>query len=34
MKGVSDLKREELDEYNIPLEEWEKRVELKKKSKL
>ena len=34
MKGVSDLKREELDEHNIPLEEWEKRVELKKKNKL
>lgn len=34
MKGVSDLKREELDENNIPLDEWEKRVELKKQNKL
>ena len=34
MKGISDLKREELGEHNIPLEEWEKRVELKKKNKL
>ena len=30
MKGVSDLKREELDENNIPLDEWEKRVALRK----
>ncbi len=34
MKGVSDLKEDELDEYNIPLEEWEKRIELKKKNKI
>ena len=34
MKAVSDLKESELDEYNIPHEEWEKRVELKKKNKL
>jgi len=34
MKAVSDLKEDELDEYNIPLEEWEKRVELKKLNKL
>lgn len=30
MRRVSDLKQEELDEYNIPLDEWEKRVKLKK----
>ncbi len=34
MKAVSDLKESELDEYNIPHEEWEKRVELKKQNKL
>jgi hypothetical protein len=34
MKPVSDLKQEELDEYNIPLDEWEKRVTLKKQNKL
>lgn len=32
MKAVSDLKEEELDEYNIPYEEWEKRVKLKNQS--
>lgn len=32
MKAVSDLKKEELDEYNIPLDEWEKRVKLKNQS--
>lgn len=34
MKGVSELKREELDENNIPLDEWEKRVALRKQDKL
>lgn len=34
MKGVSELNEDELDTYNIPLEEWEKRVELKKQNKL
>lgn len=33
MRRVSDLKLEELDEYNIPLEEWEKRVKLRNQSK-
>lgn len=33
MKAVSDLKEEELDEYNIPHDEWEKRVTLKEKNK-
>lgn len=34
MKAVSDLRESELDEYNIPYEEWEKRVELKKAKEL
>ena len=34
MKAVSDLKREELDENNIPLDEWEKRVALRKQNKI
>lgn len=29
MRRVSDLKLEELDEYNIPLEEWEKCLKLR-----
>lgn len=29
MKAVSDLKEDELDKYNIPLGEWEKRIKLK-----
>lgn len=33
MKAVSDLKEEELDEYNISFEEWEKRVKLKEQNK-
>lgn len=33
MKAVSDLKEEQLDEYNIPFEEWEKRVKLKEQNK-
>ncbi|MCH2001564.1 immunity protein YezG family protein [Acinetobacter seifertii] len=33
MKAVSDLKEEELDEYNIPRDEWEKRVLLKEQNK-
>lgn len=33
MKAVSDLKEEELDEYNIPRDEWEKRVTLKEQNK-
>jgi len=33
MKAISDLKEEELDEYNIPIDEWEKRVKLKEKNK-
>jgi len=33
MKGVSDLKEEELDEYNIPRDEWEKRATLKEQNK-
>ncbi|MFW1649767.1 immunity protein YezG family protein [Acinetobacter nosocomialis] len=33
MKAVSDLKEEELDEYNIPRDEWEKRVMLKEQNK-
>jgi hypothetical protein len=33
MKAVSDLKGDELDKYNIPFEEWEKRVKLKEKNK-
>lgn len=34
MRRVSDLKEEELAEYYIPLEEWEKRVELRKQNKI
>lgn len=33
MKAISDLKEEEQDEYNIPIDEWEKRVKLKEKNK-
>lgn len=33
MRRVSDLKLEELDEYNIPIEEWENRVKLRNQSK-
>lgn len=33
MKAVSGLKENELDEYNIPFEEWEKRVKLRNQSK-
>lgn len=29
MKSVSDLDQSELDEYNIPLEEWERCVSVK-----
>lgn len=33
MKGVSDLNKDELDKYNIPLEDWEECVELKEQNK-
>lgn len=29
MRGVSDLEESELDQYYIPLDEWEKRVKIK-----
>lgn len=32
MRRVSDLNKEELDQYYIPLDEWEKRVKLKNQS--
>lgn len=34
MRRVSDLKEEEIDDYYIPLEEWEKRVALRKQNKI
>lgn len=33
MRRVGDLTLEELDEHNIPLEEWKKRVKLRNQSK-
>lgn len=33
MKRVSDLKESELEEYNIPHDEWKKRVKLKEQNK-
>ncbi|AWL27949.1 hypothetical protein DJ533_04785 [Acinetobacter defluvii] len=33
MRRVSDLKLEELDEYNIPFEEWEMRIKLREQNK-
>lgn len=33
MKAVSDLKEDELGEYNIPVEEWEQRVKWRSENK-
>ncbi|MFW1736994.1 hypothetical protein ACG94V_19930 [Acinetobacter sp. ULE_I001] len=33
MKGVSELNEDELDTYNIPLEDWEECVKLKEQNK-
>lgn len=33
MKGVSELNEEELDTYNIPLQDWEECVKLKEQNK-
>lgn len=33
MKAVSDLNKDELDIYNIPLEDWEECVKLKEQNK-
>lgn len=33
MRRVSDLKLEELDEYNIPFEEWEMRIKHREQNK-
>lgn len=33
MKGVSELNKEELDTYNIPLKDWEECVKLKEQNK-
>lgn len=33
MKAVSDLNKDELGTYNIPLEDWEECVKLKEKNK-
>ena len=32
MRGVSDLQEHELDEYNIPFDEWGKRIKVKEKN--
>ncbi len=33
MKGVSELNEEELDTYNIPLQDWEECMKLKEQNK-
>ena len=33
MKAVSDLKEDDLDEYNIPVKEWEQRVKWRSENK-
>ena len=33
MKAVSDLKKDDLDEYNIPVKEWEQRVKWRNENK-
>ena len=33
MKGVSELNKEELDTYNIPLQDWEECMKLKEQNK-